>query len=232
MSNEELANRIKNGETDLTMTLWRNVKRFVAAQAIQFSRRPGRYEVDDLIQAGFIAMLRAIDAYVPEKASFIHFLAFYLRAEFPNADGIGRKADPLTESISLETPLSDEWDSNTLQELIEDPNDRIGELEREIWLEQLRGTLDAALNELSEEQRNTLTARYYAGKTVSETAAATDSTTTEIRKREHDGLKKLRKEAFKNGLEHFIDQRTNFYLAVEKTVIYREDIRERGVIET
>lgn len=245
MSNEELAARIRDGDKAAITELWDGVKRFIHQQAFRYYRYcPGRggTELEDLVQSSFIAMMDAAQSFsVSMGCSFITYLDFYLRREYRKCFGLySRKPDPLNEKPrSLDAPIAEDKGDGILADTIPDPGDPIGDAERRIWIEQLRRALDAALEQLPQDQKQTLTARYYEGKTLEETAAATGAEKTEVRKLERRGLDQLRKDKWKNGLEQFIDSQTIFYnhvgisqfntthtSAVEKNVLHRERIRE------
>ena len=246
MSNEELAERIRDGDKAAIPELWDGVKAFIHQQAFRYYRScPGRggTELEDLVQSAFFAMITAAERYRTEmECGFLTCLDFYLRHEFRKCFGIrSEKRDPLNEKPrSLDAPIAEDKGDGTLADTIPDPGDPIGDAERRIWLEQLRRALDAALDQLPQDQKQTLTARYYQGLTLAETAAATDTDLSEVRKHERRGLDQLRRDKHKNGLEQFIDSQTNFYnyvsvntfntthsSAVEKAVIYRENIRQQ-----
>jgi len=75
MSNEELAEKIQNGEKDLLPLLWEQVEKFIYKQAGIRARQLnglGGVSVDDLCQAGFLALVDAVESYATEKGmSFI-----------------------------------------------------------------------------------------------------------------------------------------------------------------
>lgn len=246
MSNEELAERIRDGDKAAIPELWDGVKAFIHQQAFRYYRScPGRggTELEDLVQSAFFAMITATERYRPEmECGFLTCLDFYLRHEFRKCFGIRTtKRDPLNENPrSLDAPIAEDKGEGTLADTIPDQANPIEDAERRIWLEQLRSALDAAMDQLPQDQKRTLTTRYYQGLTIEETAAATGTEKAEVRKLERRGLDQLRSQKRKNGLEQFIDSQTNFYnyvsvntfntthiSAVEKAVIYRENIRQQ-----
>lgn len=247
MSNEELAERIRDGETELIPELWNSVKGFIRHQAYRYYRRyPGRggAEPDDLVQCAYFAMLASVQDFQREKGfPFMAFLMNDLKTEFSRCFGFYSSRDALNRlPRSLDEPIAEDEGERTLADTVQDPTENtIEEVEREIWLEQLRSALDAALDQLPQDQRRTLKNRYYQGKTLEDTATASGIPEAEVRKLERRGLDQLRRDKRKNGLEQFIDSQTNFYnyvsvntfntthcSAVEKAVIYRENIRQQG----
>lgn len=93
MTNEELVEKIQQGERDLLPQLWEQVERFVrklACERVEFRadgaalvRGVTGLELDDLMQAGYIAFLEAVDRFEPtHDALFLTFLGFYLKKNF------------------------------------------------------------------------------------------------------------------------------------------------------
>ena len=110
MTNEELVERIRNGEQELLIELWKQARRFIAKRAYIFCLHfSGTSKVDqeDLIQVGYFALLEAIEKYNPEAgSSFIHYFSFYLRNQFRIEAGIKTsRRDALTKSISLDETI-------------------------------------------------------------------------------------------------------------------------------
>ena len=246
MSNEELAERIRDGDKAAIPELWDGVKSFIHQQAFRYFRYcpvRGGTELEDLVQSSFIAMMDAAQSYKSDMGcGFLTYLDFYLRNEFRKCFGLySKKPDPLNENPrSLNEPIAEDKGDGTLADTIQDPGDPIGDAERRIWLEQLRSALDAALDQLPRDQQQTLKARYYQGKTLEDTATASGIPEAEVRKLERRGLDQLRKQKHRNGLDQFIDSQTDFYnyvsvdtfntthsSAVEKAVLFRENIREQ-----
>ena len=90
MTNEELVEKIQQGERDLLPQLWEQVERFVAkvavrwAKAVEADNVPQAIEFsEELIHTGYIAVVEAAEAYSPEQdATFVYFLSFYLKKHF------------------------------------------------------------------------------------------------------------------------------------------------------
>ncbi|MBD5170043.1 MAG: hypothetical protein HDT20_08015 [Oscillibacter sp.] len=89
MSNEELAVMIQAGDRERLTELWDQVRRLVCQQARRWAAGGrGGVEVEDLQQAGFIAVLRAADSFDSSKgAKFTTALDYYLKQEFTAAVG-------------------------------------------------------------------------------------------------------------------------------------------------
>lgn len=103
MTNEELVEKIQQGERDLIPELWEQVRRFVAKVAKKWAggAKPGRgyHEVNDfaeeLIQEGYIAFVEAVESFDASKGTvFLTHLDWYLKSHFlqacADASGISR----------------------------------------------------------------------------------------------------------------------------------------------
>ena len=66
MNNEELAAMAQAGDREALLKLWTQVRRMVYQQAMRWAGVGGT-TLEDLEQAGFIAVLRAVDTYDPPK---------------------------------------------------------------------------------------------------------------------------------------------------------------------
>lgn len=77
LSDEELVFRIQNGETELIEVLWNQIKGFVAFKGRKFLRGfKGWAEMDDYMQTGFLAMMKAIEEYKPgTRMKFLNTMA-------------------------------------------------------------------------------------------------------------------------------------------------------------
>jgi len=167
MSNEELAVLAQGGDRESLMTLWSQVNRLVWKNANRWAAfGRGGATVEDLVQAGFIALLRTVDSFDPRKAKFSTHLYTYLRAEFTEATGqrsTRTQRDPLHSAVSLDTPLvdadNDEWGSIELCDAIIDPTAEDAFLDVEH--EELCSAVRAAVDALPECQRTAILARYF-----------------------------------------------------------------------
>lgn len=121
-SNEELAERSKHGDTKAVLELWENLENFIDMKVSQFTRyiHDAAIDRDDLKQASYFAMLRAIDYYDPNgKYRFITFFSKTLLKEFNITAGFTRQ-QPVVVSLDAEIPGGKSDDSMTLWETLED----------------------------------------------------------------------------------------------------------------
>lgn len=250
MCNEELAVRINGGERDRRLELWEQVRGLIAWYAVRrYDAAPGMggVEVEDLIQAGYIAMEEALEDFDPEKGyKFSTYLVNHLKTAFAEAGGYRsekQKRDPLLTCDSLDRPVGDDGEE-TLGGLQPAPGDCIEEAEERVWLEQLRAALDRALDDLPGDQQRTVDRHYYRGESLGEIAASVGVPVQTVRNTEVRAMRTLRKNAHKYRLQDFLEERaidlkTPWYLrvspaaflstgtsAVEKIILQRERDRE------
>ena len=90
MTNEELAELIREGNDGLIPQLWEQVQVYVRRKAETAMRSiPPEHgvEVDDLAQSGYFALLEAVATFDREKGTFLCWLEKYLKTEFAVAGG-------------------------------------------------------------------------------------------------------------------------------------------------
>ena len=74
---------------------------------------------DDLLQAGFLGLVRAASTWNPDRGSWSTWASFYIRNAMKHALGLRRGQ---LRTVSLDAPVSDEPDAATLGDLIADDN--------------------------------------------------------------------------------------------------------------
>lgn len=173
MSNEELAVLIQGGSRDRLMELWQQVRRMTLKEAVRWAAyHSNGVELDDLEQAGFIALIRAVDSFDP--AAGARFSTWYhriLRTEFAAATGRRtekQRRDPLDAAVSLDVPVGEDEGSATLGELVPDSaaEAAIQAVDRREDLRRLHAALEAAIAILPPELQATIRGRYYRGEIV------------------------------------------------------------------
>lgn len=211
---------IHAGADNLTEALWIQVEalaRWKASKYISGLKLHGStrgLEFDDLLQIGFLAMLEAVSTYKPENGLFAPWFVIHIQKAFVEASGLRTKrdrSDPLDNSTSLDLPLSDNVDTDSLHELIPDPEAEaaLDSIEEQIWHDQLRNTLDDVMAELPEKSSTVLQMRYYQQKTLVEVASEFQVGTEMARQYELKALRELRKPRNIRRLRPFID--FNYY---------------------
>lgn len=240
MSNEELVARIQRGERDKLLELWEQVERFVdmkAGKQVRALKGLGGVETEDLYQSGFIALVAAVDSYEADGGmSFLGWLSFHLKHAFSEAGGYRtnrRFLDPLHRSLSIDISVKGKDDKTVpLAYLMPDDGavQAFQEVEDRVFVEQLRAVLDAALEELPDNQAETLRRHYYAGQTKTRAAAAMGVSREASRRWERKALLALSQ---RRDLQQFVEERTPYYMrgdarsgerTTELIVIKREEL--------
>ncbi len=242
MSNEELVMEIQAGRRELLGTLWEQVEKFIRRQANQRTDA-GAVDREDLYQSGYLALVKAVDSYTPERdMKFINWLAYHLKTAFNEASNYRsrrQRRDPMHRADSLSRPLDEE--GGELLDTVADPLGLQGihEAEERIWQEELSYALKRAIEGLSEAESEVIRERYYQGFAIAQIARKTGKTAYEVQRDERRGLANLRKPS--SGLRAFIEENTPYYLhvgatrynttqtsAVEEVVFLREGMERRG----
>lgn len=234
MTNEQLALLIQGGHKEHVLTLWQQVEKFVKMKANAFFPRlanPRGVTPDDLMQAGFLAMMDATATF--SEGNFLSWLSFYLKIRFYEAAGIRTvraRCDPINSVVSMDAPLDDDTE-DTLADLVADPVDQYETANEKIWNEELRAALDAALDKLPQRESAVIRSRFYDGLSLAATGKQMGVSAERVRQLQTRGLKKLRQTAPRSGIERFIDEASIFYRhgprPVEDLVAWRQWLREK-----
>lgn len=177
MTNEELVEKVKNGDSWATLELWKSVERFVKKKARLYLNYVSytKVEYEDLVQAGFLAMTEAAEEYDPDRGcSFLSFLVFFLQKHFAEECGYrSSKRDVLMLAESIDEPIkADDPTSGTLEDLLEDPGGEYAFcfVEYIEFLFYVRNLIYAALHSLSPRQCECIEKCYLMGMSLEEAA--------------------------------------------------------------
>lgn len=175
MINEELARRIQQGERDLILQLWAQVRRYAHDRAYKWYRATGGrggVTLDDLEQEAFIALLEALEGWDEKAGPFLPWYSLRLKAAFTAATAQRTQRDrfdPLESALSLDMPLLDgEDDLFTLADVVADPR---AEQDMEAVAERdLQAGVRRVVDSLPAEQRRVILLRYFHDMTREQTA--------------------------------------------------------------
>lgn len=237
MTNEELVIKIQQGERDLLLVLWEQVRNFVVGVAMKWAKaeKPDAYFeavsdfADDLIQSGFIALVEAVDAFdATQENKFLTLLGFYLKKHFgqtcADASGWSRyarsKKGAELHVYSLNAPLKNS-ESDSLDEFgdfIADPKNDIADAEELIYQQELHTALERALGKLEPDEEQVIRAKYYEPDGPSQAAAEViGAAKGQAGVLEQKALRKMRQS---KELDNFIEQRTPYFLHVGVTAFH------------
>lgn len=204
MTNEELIMEIQAGAVERMGELWEQVEKLVkwkanhVMTALDLRGNPCGVEFDDLYQSGYIAMVKAVHTYDPAAGTaFSTWLIPYLKTAFAEATGRRTRRgqnEPLNNSISLETPLSDDADSDDLMDVIADPAGLQWResLEESMWRKELQEAVESALSTVPEQYREILRLRYWEDMTLRDIADLRGISWERVRQMENKGIRLLR----------------------------------------
>lgn len=206
MSNEELVAEIQAGATEQMGTLWEQISGLVKWKANRIIHAlEGRVELDDLCQSGYLAMVAAVESYKEESGAFSTWFMYHLKTAFAEATGYRTKKgqkDPINHSISLDMPLTDDADSDSLVDIIADPSGqkKLVLAEETIFREQLHDAIEKALAAIPEQYADVIRMRYYQGMTLESAAEVRGVSRERIRAMENKAIRQLRKPHIVNQL--------------------------------
>lgn len=216
MSNEELVAEIQSGAVELMEQLWEQVAGLIKWKAKRIMTVlegcPGRgVEFEDLCQSGYLAMVAAVNTYDPAAGgTFSTWLMYHLKNAFAEATGYrtqkGRQ-EPLNNYLSLDTPLTDDADSDDLMDVVADPAGLQWResLEESMWRKQLQEAVGAALSTVPEQYREILRLRYWEDMTLEDVGDLRGISKERVRQMENKGIRILRQPKTASQLYSFCD---------------------------
>lgn len=216
MSNDELVAEIQAGSMELMGQLWDQVAGLIKWKAKRIMTVlegcPGRgVEFEDLCRSGYLAMVAAVDTYDPTAGgTFSTWLMYHLKTAFAEATGYrtqkGRQ-EPLNNYLSLDTPLTDDADSDDLMDVVADPAGLQWResLEESMWRKHLQEAMGAALSTVPEKYRDILRLRYWEDMTLEDIGDLRGISMERVRQMENKALRQLRQSKTASQLYTFFD---------------------------
>lgn len=219
MTNEELVEQIQTGDRSLLLELWGQVSGLVCKRAtytLSAVRALGHSAVDhdDLMQAGFVAMVDAVERFNPDLGyKFSTLFVMCLKTAFSEATGCRsekNKRDPIHTAGSLDRPL-DEEDGDTLRELIPDPRNPYKAVDERLYREWLHDFLADELAQLPAEQESVIRHRYYHCHTSEQTGELIGADRNTAQKLERKALDGLRRSRNISRLHNYLEGKTDYF---------------------
>ena len=175
--------------------LWLDVYKLICVWARRYIPQDGntsRYELDDLIQSAYPALLAAVEAYpAGSPYQFTTYLYHHCRRAFREVLGIrtSKREPPL---VPLYTPIGD---GITIADTIPDEAaaGAFDGVEADIYTAQLRAALDEAIQTLSEPQRDIINGMHFKGRTRKELAAEKGCTYGAVVSHQAQAMRALRR---------------------------------------
>lgn len=183
-------------------------------------------DLEDLLQAGFLGLVEAVEHFDPERGSFISCLSYHLKRPFNIACGVGWERianDPIHSAASLDAPIDNEDpDGVTFGATLPAADDVAGYAEDRVYTEQLHQAIEKLLTRLSPAAADVIRATYFDEEPTEHIAERYGTTVKNISSRRHGYLGALGVAARSTpegaALQRFLDENTNFYYHVSPSV--------------
>lgn len=222
MTNEELAVLVQHGDQSAALQLWEQVKRLVKFKAMYRLPEDGhtsRVELDDLMQAGYIAMMSAVKDFNTESGyTFTTYLTRHLKSAFARELGIrSTRRDALLRAISMDTPQGSGNDFS-ISETLPAPGAETAfdVMLNRVAVEQAFAIIMKYVEKLDPQQSDVIKKLYFDDMTLREIADQFGVSIESIRQCKEKGLRRLRgfTTVRKVLCELYADEHTYFYLHI------------------
>lgn len=163
------AQAVQDGKEDI-LVLWLSCRQYVMQQARRWYRAfEGRRGValEDLEQAGFLALAKAVETWNPESSAFSTWLTFHLKSAFAAAYRVRTNhelKDPLNDATSLDVPPAGADGDCILRDII--PDVAAARAFEAVEQQELREAVQSALAKLPEEQQAAIYGEFWQSKTA------------------------------------------------------------------
>lgn len=188
MTNEELAELIQRTDSKSAKAeLWEHNKGMIYRLARSYYRPNSSQTLEDLIQYGYFALLKAVKSYRREKGyKFTSYLKYSFQCVMRGVD--------TSSYISLDITMSNDGEKErTIADTIPD-NSAIDELEHAINITADRQAIYNALERLSQRHMEIVLAYYFKGHTLKQIASSMGVTYQWVSVLQREALSKLRKD--------------------------------------
>lgn len=249
MTNEEIVALIQAGDRSKMLDLWeqnQGIVRLKAQRVYTILNMNGGASVDfdDLTQTCYFGFENAVASYKPEKGfAFTTYLGKALNSILWKSIGLTHEvlSDALDHAISLNTPLGDDPDGDTLQDMIEDQDNGIDRLFDTLDNQRLREVVDEILSGIERERAAVIKLHFFYELPDEKISKRTGLPVNTVKKwlsaaalrRE---FKSINSAKYRDVVERFLDSRTDFYhkgsvrqqsSPIETLIVRREEQRER-----
>ncbi len=163
------ARAVQDGKEDI-LVLWLACRQYVMQQARRWYRAfEGRRGValEDLEQAGFLALAKAVETWKPESSAFSTWLTFHLKSAFAAAYRVRTNhelKDPLNDATSLDVPPAGADEDCILRDII--PDVAAARAFEAVEQQELREAVQSALAKLPEQQQAAIYGEFWQSKTA------------------------------------------------------------------
>jgi len=218
MSNEELAARIQDGQTELFGELWEQVRRWVvcvARRRLPSDGSTNKIELEDLIQAGYVALVEAVKAFDRESGNgFLSYLNNHLKGAFAAELGYRTtRRDALRSADSLDRPIPGS-DGIPLVSVMPDidAEQEIFDIEERLTVETDFERLMIEVDKLGDQAQDIIKRHYIDGQSPAAIGEALGLTAQQVKQYERRAFKNLRhRGAVRRMAKNYADNRTSVY---------------------
>lgn len=218
MTNEEMALAIQAGDDSIVLPLFTQNMGFIYQQAKKweeaFQPHP-EYDIEDLQQNAYFAVLEGAQRFDPNKGLYITVLAYTLKTAFSELCGVRTEAqrkDPMKSALRLEAPLpGGDKEGEAFGDTIADQRNGIEEVEEAMYSSYVSDTVHKAVNNLNDRQRNCIDLIYFHSKTASEIGKQLDISAQSVYAAKKDGIRNIRKGRYMPVLSEIYYGTRNYY---------------------
>ena len=162
----DIARSVQNRDTDI-LVLWLACRRLVMQTARRWHRAFNGSRgvvLDDLEQAGFLVLAKAVETWKPESSAFSTWLTFQLKTAFAAAYFMRTerdRKDPLDDAASLDTPPAGTDEDVMLRDIIPDTAAELAF--EDVEHKDLCSAVQSAVLSLPEDQRTAIIREFWYG---------------------------------------------------------------------
>ncbi len=207
---QEYIRRIQAGERELIPELWILLqpltRKFISRYI--FPEQGNRlYEFDDLLDLSYFALIDALDGYDSSKGAFSTYYFIQVQRVTAELRGTRKRHDINRDTVSLNLPLDDTADADTLLDMLEDKTaaEPFDDAERCAYLEELHAAFVKLNEKLTDQERQVIHARYYERRTLEEIGLEMHLSMERIRHIEGEAIRKYRRYQYTVNLKAFCD---------------------------
>lgn len=163
------ARAVQDGKEDI-LVLWLACRQYVMQQARRWYRAfEGRRGValEDLEQAGFLALAKAVETWKPESSAFSTWLTLHLKSAFAAAYRVRTNhelKDPLNDATSLDVPPAGADEDCILRDII--PDVAAARAFEAVEQQELCEAVQNAIAKLPDEQQAVIYGEFWQSKTA------------------------------------------------------------------
>ena len=199
MTNEELAQLIKQGNKRYYATLWEQTSRLIHKLIYKHASKrklPNDIDFDDILQCGYFAMVKAVTAYSPEKdLKFNTYLEFQvmnaIQLTIDRGQRKGMNTPRLQEYSYNRTVSNSEGEEVEIIDLM--PDKQSPKIYESAELTDLQERVWQALAELPEKLREIITGYYFNGENLPTQAERLGVSVQTVTQRKNQALRLLQR---------------------------------------